>query len=257
MSIQAALEGKKQELGLNGEVKWQKVTAQYLDRYIELMSLFMDQVANDFVKVRIMFTHNYLQPVGLDHYQREHSYFLLYYQFIKHCFGLAWSDHEQNSVVVRLYLDRLPDSHEKRERFKDYILGLNRYRQFQQAGISLKRDQIAEVNSHDHDILQCLDVVLGAMNFRLNDKHLIKPPGSRRRGKRTIAKEKLYKYLNRRIREIYPNFNIGITTGQGGEKSNRWHHPYRHWRFVPREVEINEGAGKKNNPAVAMPKGES
>lgn len=257
MSIQSALEEKKKALRLDGEVKWQKVTAQYLDKYIDLMALFMDQVATDLIKVRIMFTHNYLQPVGLDQYQHEHSYFLLYYQFIKHCFGLRWSDHAQPNVIVRLYLDRLPDSHEKRELFKDHILGLNRYRQFQQAGIALKRDQIAEVNSHDHDVLQCLDVVLGAMNFRLNDKHLLKPAGARQRGKRTIAKEKLYKYLNRRIRGIYPNFNIGITTGHGGDISNRWHHPYRHWRFVPRNVEINEEAGKKNGPAVAMPKGES
>jgi hypothetical protein len=182
---------------------------------------------------------------------------MLYYQFLKHCFGLQWSDHGQNRVSVRLYLDRLPDAREKRELFKDFVMGLNRNRQFQEAGIFFKRDQVAEVESHEHDILQCLDVVLGAINFRLNDKHLIKPPDSHRRGKRTIAKEKLYKYLNSRIREIYPNFNIGITTGLRGNRANRWSHPYRHWCFEPRETQTNERAGKKNGPAVAMPKGES
>lgn len=257
LAIQESLESKKRELGFHGEVKWQKVTAQYLEKYIALMSRFMDHVADDLIKIRIMFTHNYIVPQGLDKYQREHSYFLLYYQFVKHCFGLSFSDHGQNSVLVRLYLDRLPDSFEKRELFKDYILGLNRYRQFQQAGILFKRDQIAEVDSHKHDILQCLDVVLGAINFRLNDKHLIKPEGSRQRGKRTIAKEKLYKFINQRIRGIYPNFNIGITTGHRGDRRNRWNHPYRHWRFVPAEAQINQAAGKRNGPAVAMPKGES
>ena len=39
--------------------------------------------------------------------------------------------------------------------------------------------------------MQCLDIVLGAMAFRLNDMHKEKRPDTNRRGKRTIAKEKL------------------------------------------------------------------
>ena len=74
-------------------------------------------------------------------------------------------------------------------------------------------DQIAEVDSHEHSILQAVDVVLGSMQFRLNDFHRAKPPGQARRGKKTIAKEKLYKRISQRIRSIYPNFNIGISTG--------------------------------------------
>ena len=31
------------------------------------------------------------------------------------------------------------------------------------------KDDIAEAKSHNHDILQCLDVILGAMEFRLNE----------------------------------------------------------------------------------------
>ena len=69
------------------------------------------------------------------------------------------------------------------------------------------------------------------MQFRLNDKHLDKPPGSNLRGRRTIAKERVYKAISARIRGLRPNFNIGIDTGLDGEKANRWHHPYRHWLF--------------------------
>lgn len=71
------------------------------------------------------------------------------------------------------------------------------------------------------------------MQFRLNDKHKRKPKGKWRRGKRTIAKEKLYKLINKRIRKIYSNFNIGITTGIDGDRRNYWNHPYRHWLFIP------------------------
>ncbi len=43
-------------------------------------------------------------------------------------------------------------------------------------------------------------IVLGAMAFRLNNGHKEKPVGQNRRGKRTIAKEKLYKFIYSRIR---------------------------------------------------------
>jgi len=61
----------------------------------------------------------------------------------------------------------------------------------------IPEDQIAEVKSHNHVLLQCVDIVLGAIQFRLNDLHKVTPEGKWRRGKRTIAKEKLYKMINR------------------------------------------------------------
>ena len=76
-------------------------------------------------------------------------------------------------------------------------------------------------------------MVLGAICFRLNDKHLAKPKDSRVRGSRTVAKEKLYRHIQMRIGELRPNFNIGITTGGGRE--SRWTLPYCHWKFTPRQ----------------------
>ena len=82
------------------------------------------------------------------------------------------------------------------------------------------------------------------MQFRLNDKHKEKPPGKSQRGKRTIAKERLYKHINARVREVYPNFNIGVSTSVNGELSNRWEHPYRHWLFVPADSTLDLKATK-------------
>lgn len=112
------------------------------------------------------------------------------------------------------------------------------------ANLSIAYDQIAEIESHRHNILQCLDIVLGSMSFRLNDKHKEKPEGSRKRGKRTIAKEKLYQHINRRIRQLYPYFNIGISTGLKDGKANRWHHPYRHWLFIPKHSKFDMSKSK-------------
>ena len=239
------LEACKLRLNLFGEVKWQKVTANYLGKYIELMGEFFDLVANDKVKVRIMFTHNRFVPTGLTPEQRRIEYYLLYYQLLKHAFGLPYSNPGPEPVHVRLNLDQLPNNREQNALFKAYILGLNRNPQFRGARVSFREDQIAEVSSHDHVLMQCLDIVLGAICFRLNDKHKEKPLGLRRRGNRTIAKEKLYKFLLSRIRQIYPGFNIGETTGKQGDWSNLWNHSYRHWKLIPQSHEIDEARSKR------------
>lgn len=233
------LEACKQRLNLFGEVKWQKVTANYLEKYVELMDEFFDLVTADKVKVRIMFTQNRFVPKGLTPEQRRIGYYLLYYQFLKHAFGLPFANRGSESVSVRLNLDQLPNNREQNAMFKGYVLGLNLNPQFRAARISFRADQIAEVSSHDHVLMQCLDVVLGAMCFRLNDKHKEKPAGQRLRGKKTIAKEKLYKFLHGRIRAIRRGFNIGDTTGKDGDWSNLWNHSYRHWKFIPKDHEID------------------
>jgi len=228
------LERCKAELRLHREVKWQKVTANYLEKYKALMDAFFQEVGAGRVKVRIMFTQNLFVPSGLTPEQRRNEYYLLYYQFIKHAFGLRFSNPGGQLVRVRLNLDRLPGNGKENARFRGFILGLNKNPELKAANIHFSADQIAELRSHDHVLLQCLDVVLGAMAFRLNDKHKAKRKGKRRRGNRTIAKHELYKHIQRLIQRIYPGFNVGVTTGRQGAIANLWHHPYRHWKFVPK-----------------------
>lgn len=221
------LSGVKLEQHLFGEVKWSKITENYQEKYIRLVDAFFDEIEAGRVKVRVMFTENRRPTPELTHDQREHAFFILYYHFVKFAFGLAYVEQGRR---VRLFFDDLPDTLEKRRKFRDYLAALSAYAPFRRAGVFLDRE-IAEVRSHDHVILQCVDVVLGAMQFRLNEKHLEKPAGAKARGRRTIAKEKVYKAINARIRRLRPNFNIGITTGVDGDKANRWRHAYRHWLF--------------------------
>jgi hypothetical protein len=234
------------EVGLTAEVKWQKVSSGYLDRYLKLIDCFFDVVRDDRVKVRIMFTQTQHVRRELTPYQREHSYHLLYYQFLKHAFGLRHCNVGAAPIRLRVYLDNLPDTREKNALFKQHVAALANSRQFRASRILVPADQIAEVRSHDHIILQCLDVVLGAMQFRLNDKHKEKAECARQRGAKTIAKEKLYKHINARIRQIYPNFNVGISTGTPDGAADRWRHPYRHWLFVPQAAEIDNTRGKRS-----------
>jgi hypothetical protein len=242
--VERVLNAKKQALNLYREVKWQKVTATYLGKYEELMGTFFELVRAGQIKVRVMFTQNRNVPSRLTSEQRENAYFLLYYQFVKHAFGLGHAEHGQPLARIRVYLDALPDSFEKRARFRAFLAALTKSPEFRAARVVIDEQQIAEVDSHDHVLLQCTDIALGAMQFRLNNMHKRMPAGAKQRGSRTIAKEKLYKAILGHIRGLHPHFNIGITTGIRGDRANRWRDPYRHWKFVPREHEVDDSKSK-------------
>lgn len=81
-----------------------------------------------------------------------------------------------------------------------------------------------------------MDIVLGAMAFVLNKKHLETAPGTNERGKRTIAKEKLYNHIVELIKESNgcEVFCICETTPAKSPK-DYWITPYRHWKFLPAE----------------------
>jgi len=244
LEVQEILTRTKEELNLGGKAKWQKVTPQYLGKYMGLMERFFDLVEEDRVKVRIMFRHGTFVATGLTDEQRANSYYILYYQFLKNAFGLQYSNDGREPISLRIYLDRRSGTDEQKRRFKAFIAALEQQPQFRRARILFPLDQIAEVAIEDHVLLQCLDTVLGAIQFRLNDLHKKKPAGAARRGGRTIAKEKLYRAILARIRKIYPHFNIGISTGMDGDLANRWRHRYRHWEFVPSESRWEKGRVK-------------
>ncbi len=226
--ITQRLNDKKAELHFFGEVKWEKVTERYLEKYQQLIQTFFDEVSKGNLRVRIMFRQNANRPQGLTHEQVDLEYFLLYYQFIKHACGLEYAP---EPIRLRLYFDTFPDTEEKSEQFKGYLLGLTKTKKWQ--AIDIKREDITEVRCHDHVLLQCLDIVLGSMSFRLNDRHKEKPAGASRRGKRTIAKGKLYKSILVEIRKIHSGFNVGVSTRAQDNPNRHWEDPYLHWSFVP------------------------
>jgi hypothetical protein len=241
------LNAKKTELNLFDEIKWEKVTEQYLSKYEAVVDEFFDLVAQDLIKVRIMFTQTAYIPQGLTPEQRRNEYTILYYYFLRHAFGLEYSSSLGIPIWLRIYLDELPMTDVKWQEFNHILASLDRVDAFNAAQIKTRSDQIAQVDSHNHVLLQCTDIVLGAMQFRLNNLHIVKPEGSRIRGKRTRAKDALYQRINRRIRSIYPGFNIGITTGTRGDITNRWNDSYRHWVFKPTDYTFDATKTKAKN----------
>jgi hypothetical protein len=247
--ISRELEMLKNELGLLHEVKWQNVDQSNVDRYVIFAQAYFAYIASSRLKVRIMFTQNMRIPTHLS--QRHHldQYFLLYYQFIKHAFGLKYADHNpEQAVFISILPDKIPDSKERIEEFKQYLSRIPGSRFMRGANLYIPKSSIADVDSTRHVILQGLDLILGAMCSKLNDKLKYIPEGKRRRGKRTLAKEALYKAINKEIRQIYPNFNVGVGTACHNGPSDLWTHPYRHWLFMPTKHVVDRRLGKRATP---------
>lgn len=88
-----------EEVGLSGEeVKWQKVNQYTFDKYIRLVDFVFDLLENGFAKIRIFFRNNQFIPTGLTKEQKRNEFSLLYYQFIKHSFGLQYSNPTKRPV---------------------------------------------------------------------------------------------------------------------------------------------------------------
>jgi hypothetical protein len=100
--INAVLEAKKSELNLNNEVKYTRITENYQSKYIELMETFFEFIDSGDIKIRLLFTQNNVNAV-LTQEQQKNSYFLLYYQLIKHALGIAF---ERGGIQRDLSLDR-------------------------------------------------------------------------------------------------------------------------------------------------------
>lgn len=146
-------------------------------------------------------------------------------------------------------LDDIPLKGEDKKEFKKFIYGLNYDKGFQKANIHIRESDICEIDSSEHLMLQFMDLILGSICFRLNNKHKIKDGATNRRGKRTIVKEKLYKYINSKIRELHPGFNIGESTGIS-QIEERWTLPYSHWSFKPSNY-VRDTSKAKNNSCVS------
>ena len=171
MAINTALSEKKTELNLLSEIKWTKVTGNYLHKYMQMVDLFFSFIKQNKLKVRIMFKEASPVPSHLNVLQINNRYSLLYYQFVKHAFGLPYHNNETGEpVYLRLYFDEIPYPKDQKEAFKTHIRSLCNSTRFRKANLKIRIDDIAEIDSSKHVIHQCMDIVLGSIAFMLNKR---------------------------------------------------------------------------------------
>ncbi len=233
-AVISVLEAEKARLNLHGEVKWQRVTLNYLDKYQRLTSVFFNFVRDGRIRMRILFTDNFRAPNSLASLNFKERYLLLYLAFIEHTFDVRYRTPCNNPVRLRLLLDELPVPAEDKRDFRQQLYKLNSSPAFQSGNVRIFPGAIGEIDSRDHVLLQCLDIVLGAMQSRMNTGP---PDPSSPVRKRSAAKHQLSTYVLHQVRSINPGFQLEETTpvaaGQG------WLCSCRHCLYGPGGIEDN------------------
>jgi hypothetical protein len=120
------LELKAAAEGIIGEAKWTKIGEETEDAYIAFAAKFLEMVKAGRIKVRVMFTQNIHSIDHIDYEEKEAKYFKLYYQFIKHAFGLMFCNEDRQKIVhVTVLLDDAPDTVAALNNFKNYLASLS------------------------------------------------------------------------------------------------------------------------------------
>lgn len=233
-TISDKLELFKSHIGLNHELKRINIDMLNANRYIEMLDFFFTFVKSGDIKVRIMFSSN----DNLDKIPKiqNETFMKFYYLFIRHAFALPYAKEDVN---LRLIFDALPEKADSREKFKSYLIrNLTHIHDMDiKNSIDIRRDLIEEVDSKKHIILQCTDVIVGLIDFCLNDIH----NEQQTKSKRWYAKHKVLSVLLSYIEELHPNFEMCVTTPPL-RGYNSWLDKYKH--FIYKKSTI------KNAPAL-------
>lgn len=227
------------------EIKRNHISYDNADKYIEVLKKFFEFVRQDIIKVRIMFCKN----IFLNNKQKEKSdcsFNKFYYFFLKFGFSLQYINQD---ISLRILFDVLPDNKEKNNTFKDHLvkkLNITPYYSNNHY-VYLEKQNIEEVDSKKHLILQCVDVLTGIMDFFLNDYISYNYCDS----KKSKGRYKVLNYILNNINDIDPSFNYLITTKSLLTKKSNYI-KYAHYLYKPKKL-INQSKTLvykyiKNNP---------
>ena len=213
----------KEHIGLTHEMKRTHIDTTNANRYIDMLDFFFTFVKSGDIRVRIMFSdNNNLEAIPKEANQ---TFMKFYYLFVRHAFALPYAG---TDIDLRLIFDVLPEKPENREIFKTYLINNLTHIPNEDAKnkIFLTRDRIEEVDSKKHIILQCADVIVGLIDFLLNDIH----NNSRNKSKRWYAKNKVALVLWDYIQQLHPNFELQTST-RPMKGYYAWLDKYRHFVY--------------------------
>ena len=127
-AITAELEACKANAGLKGEAKWTKIGPYNEASYKQLVDKIFELIGANKLKLRVMFTQNINQVAHVEEYKDNNEFYLLYYQFIKHAFGLRFCNPSfVEDVHLAVLIDDAPDKSEALGNFKDYLSSLSAF----------------------------------------------------------------------------------------------------------------------------------
>lgn len=208
------------ELNLN-EVKRQNVSLNYVEKYKIVLNRFFDFVKSGDIKVRVIFSNT--EKLEQTKENKRYRYSKFYYKFIKHAFGLSYLPETSN--ILRLYFDQLPTNKADTLEFKQHIKNLQ-YTKHLRKKIKITSDNIVDVNSKEHPIIQCVDLITGIIEYYAN--YVDNSIKLSNRGK---AKIELYNLIHKRVEEINPHYFEHIETFDYLIPKNAWKKEYLQCEF--------------------------
>lgn len=158
--------------GMLAELKWAKVSDRKLGEYKSLVDLFFSLAGKGTLHFRsVVFDTSQIDYRTFHESDRELGFYKFFYQFLLHAFG-PYVTTDADRLVVFF------DQRVTRYRFSTLYVVLNRgIRKKYGRGVDAVRN-IQAVVSHDCDVIQVADVLIGAVGYQNNDCHL--RPGARR-----------------------------------------------------------------------------
>lgn len=216
----------KERCGITGELKWTNVTWQFSERYIEFLREVFRLMDEGLVRIRIKFTPNRNLPQNLAPYYASNGYSLLYYTFIRGGFGLSHGSFDFSDTRVSLRFDELPNGRKKREAFWEYLTKMQ-IDNVHGHNVFIDRNQISELRSREHIVLQALDLMLGYQACHLNGGLLVRPEEKTRLWART----QVGRFISKELEKRFPRFDPARPTVFKPEEY--WSTPYNHWPFRP------------------------
>lgn len=224
--------------GLRGEVKWSRLNEQNIDCYIALIDTFFEVLRNEDIHYRQMFldrSNVWLPEHGSEPVSELEAQFKLYYQFLKHAFGLRYLpvNDVDGRIQVNLHLDN-HSNQDLKSRLTRFVADLPRL---------LERDDIkisvSFINSSKSRRLQICDLLMGAAGSHGNQMQKQRPGGRRGMSAKQRLRDRVCLHIYNHLRRLDADtrntraFNWFETTGHDGNNANRLHHKARIWKFKP------------------------
>ena len=243
----------KKEYKFRKEIKWTRTSPQTETFFIELIGLFkrfmLAESTN--LKYRQLFLDRSISYRGEPETTLKSQY-KVYYQFIKHSFGLLYAD-----IPIHLIINLdTHSSHMHKARLIEFADQLPRILRKEK---SLKLD-IRFVDSTQSLALQLCDLLMGASGYYGNNLYNLRKENQKRISKNQSAKKRIGKevydtlwIINNRTRGKKA-FNWFETTGIDGDKANHFKHKLRIWKFEAHESIDRPEWSDKNFPGIKAPR---
>jgi len=248
-----------------GEFKWGKLNAHNYQIYIQLVDCLFHHISQEKIKYRQSFLdRSYVyQPKHKEKIGKEiDTQFKIYYQFLKHAFGLKYMPVHKNGATVLIRLDNHSSQNHKTNLIafaEDLPQILNR------PDLSIR---VTFHNSKHNKKIQICDLIMGAAGSYGNKMHKKREPG--RRGMKPKQKIRLNfcQHVYNKLRHVDAQarntkaFNWFESTGINGTPESLYKHPVRIWKIIPKRHLIDRGwhndhldnNGYYQAPDLLMPK---